>query len=291
MQKHIPVLGEEVIEFLKPLTNQNFIDATVGFGGHAQRILEKTAPRGKLLAIDQDPMALEEAKSNLEKFGERAKFANVNFSELGLIIRQWKVTEVHGILFDLGVSSFQLDSAERGFSFSKDGPLDMRMSRKNPKKAEDIVNHASFSELKEILKKYGEEPFAGKIAAEIVRARAYAPIKSTSQLVGVIAKAIPDRFKGGKTHFATKTFQGLRIAVNDELNALENGLKQALQILSPGGRIAVISFHSLEDRIVKRFFESKMQTLTSKPIYPSEKEISQNPRSRSAKLRAGIKKE
>jgi 16S rRNA (cytosine1402-N4)-methyltransferase len=289
MSKHIPVLPEEVIKQLKPLKNQNFIDATVGFGGHAAKILAKTGPEGKLLAIDQDPIALEEAKSNLEKFSERVSYANVNFSELGLIVRQWPVGEIDGILFDLGVSSFQLDSAERGFSFTKDGPLDMRMSPKISKSAEDIINKASFAEIRKIIGEYGEEPLAGKIASEIVRARAKKPIKSTSELVGVIAKAIPERFKNGRIHFATKTFQGLRIAVNDELGALENGLKQAKQILSPGGRIVVISFHSLEDRIVKRFFESNMEVLTSKPVMASAEEANLNPRSRSAKLRAAIK--
>ncbi len=290
MREHIPVLISETIVALKPEINQNFIDATVGFGGHAQKILEKTGPHGRLLAIDQDPVAIEEAKKNLKNYLGRVEFANVNFSELGLVIRDWKENEVSGILFDLGTSSYQLTSEERGFSLRGDAPLDMRMSPNQTLTAQSIVNKASFQKLKRILQDFGEESFAGKIAKEIVAERARKPILRTEELVNVVGRAVPERFRMGKIHFATKTFQALRIAVNDELNHLENGLKQALQILSPGGRIVVISFHSLEDRIVKRFFESNMEVVTSKPVLASQEEKERNPRSRSAKLRAAIKK-
>lgn len=289
MQQHVPVLVNEAIEYLKPEKNQNFIDATVGFGGHALEILKKTAPNGRLLAIDQDQVAIEESKKYLKKYLNRVDFANVNFAELGLVIRDWKEYKVSGILFDLGVSTFQLTSEERGFSFRGDAPLDMRMSPKIAKTASDIVNSASFQTLKNILKNYGEEPMAGKIASEIVRSRQEKRIEKTSDLVEIIERVVPQKEKHGKIHFATRTFQALRIATNDELNQLESGLKQALTILSPGGRLVVISFHSLEDRIVKRFFANNMKVLTPKPIIASEKEVLANPRSRSAKLRAAIK--
>jgi len=290
MQEHVPVLLKETIAVLNPQSNQNFIDATVGFGGHSREILKKTTPRGRLLAIDQDPVAISVAKKNLKNYIKRVDFAEKNFDELGLIIRDWCVDTVDGILFDLGVSTYQLQSTRRGFSFLGDSPLDMRMSSKTIKTAADVVNKSSFQELKRILQGYGEEPFAGKIASEIIKKRVDKPIMRTGELVEIIGQAIPERFKTGKIHFATKTFQALRIVVNDEIDALENGLKQALQVLSPGGRIAVISFHSLEDRIVKRFFkENNLQILTNKPIVASEEEIQVNPKARSAKLRAAIK--
>jgi len=290
MQKHVPVLVKETIEALGPKSNQNFIDATLGFGGHAEEILKKISPNGKLLGIEQDQNAIEEAKENLEKYTDRVSYANTNFSELGLIIRDWKVERVDGILFDLGVSSYQLDSKSRGFSFNSNAPLDMRMNENSNKTAADIVNKSSFQDIKRILQEYAEESFAGKIASEIVNVRAQKPIKTTFELVDIIKNSIPERFRSGRIHFATKTFQALRIATNDELNVLESGLKQAFQVLSPGGRIAVISFHSLEDRIVKRFLQNNnLQILTNKPIVASEEEIRINPRARSAKLRAAIK--
>ncbi len=290
MPEHIPVLVSEVLESLKPKPNQNFIDATVGFGGHAREILEKTFPEGQLLAIDQDPVAIEEAKKQLKNYLGRVQFAQVNFAELGLVIRDWKVGEIAGILFDLGTSTDQLTSEERGFSFRGDAPLDMRMSPKIQITAAQMINRAKFQELKRILKDYGEEPWAAKIAAEIVKARAQKPITRTAELVEIVSRVIPLRFQTGRIHWATKTFQAFRIATNDELKVLESGLKQALPILSPGGRIVVISFHSLEDRIVKRFFrENNLTLLTRKPITASIEEIQANPRSRSAKLRAAIK--
>jgi len=291
MQGHIPVLSREVIKYLAPQKDQNFIDATVGLGGHAKMILEKTSPKGKLLAIDQDPVAIEEAQKNLKNYGNRITFINSNFDEIGLLVRKWPVSEIFGILFDLGTSSYQL-SSERGFSFQQNNPLDMRMSPNINLTAEKIINQWPAEKIRQIIWQYGEEPMAAAIAREIVTARKARPIRTTGELVKVIEKAIHLRERTKrKMHFATLTFQALRIAVNDELRALENGLKQALQILSPGGRIVVISFHSLEDRIVKQFFRGNpnLEILTPKPVAPSEKEIDDNPRARSAKLRAARK--
>ncbi|MBM2821112.1 MAG: Ribosomal small subunit methyltransferase [Candidatus Berkelbacteria bacterium] len=297
---HIPVLTNETIENLAPHQNENFIDATCGFGGHAKLILEKTTPDGKLLAIDQDIVALENAKKNLDEFGERVSFAHSNFDNLGLIIREWKVQEVNGVLFDLGVSTYQLTSSERGFSFlprgkagNQDSILDMRMSPESQKlSAQEIVNKWAENDLKSILKKYGEEPFAAKIAQAIVFERKKQPIIYTNQLVEVIKKALPPQYRiNRQKHFATSTFRTLRMTVNNELKVLESGLKQGLQILSPGGRMVVISFHSLEDRIVKNFFRDNpnLKVVTNKPVIASEEEINNNPKARSAKLRCAIK--
>ena len=291
-REHIPVLTGEVIDCLAPRKNGNFIDATCGFGGHAKLILKKTSPDGKLLAIDQDIIALEKAEENLKDFSGRVTFINKNFSDLGLIIRDWPIKKIHGILFDLGVSTYQLTSAERGFSFNIDAPLDMRMSPNSQKiSAQDIVNKWDERSLKKILKSFGEEPFASRIACEIVKARQNQPIENTNELVAIIKRAMPPGYRASrKKHFATSTFRALRMTVNNELEVLENGLKQAVQILSPGGRLVVISFNSLEDRIVKNFFRgSSLKILTPKPVTASDEEVKNNPKARSAKLRASIK--
>ncbi|KKQ18868.1 MAG: Ribosomal RNA small subunit methyltransferase H [Berkelbacteria bacterium GW2011_GWA1_36_9] len=292
MIKHIPVLPDETIQYLAPSKNQNFIDATCGFGGHSGLILKKNGPKGRLLAIDQDKVALYVAQKNLKNFSSRVDFVQSNFTKLGLIIRSWHVPRIDGILFDLGVSTYQLKSPGRGFSFSEDSELDMRMAPEaQTLSAKEIVNSWSEKKLKEIFQKYGEEQYAGKIAQVIVKTRTQKPISTTSELVEIIKKATPPKYRTEMDkHFATKIFQALRIAVNDELKALESGLKQALQILSHGGRLVVISFHSLEDRIVKNFFrENNLEILTPKPIVASQKEIIQNPSARSAKLRVAIK--
>lgn len=286
-------MAKEVIRYLAPHPNEDFIDATVGFGGHAEKILEKTAPGGKLLVLDQDSIALEQAKKNLEKFNQRVTFVNQNFSQLGLVIRSWDVKKIDGIFFDLGVSTYQLQTPERGFSFNVASRLDMRMDPHRQRlTAEEIINNWSGSFLKRIFKEFGEEPFASKIAREIVKARSHHLIEKTDELVEIIKKAMPPKYRFSRTkHFATSTFRALRMAVNDELKVLESGLKQAIQILSPGGRLVVISFHSLEDRIIKKFFAENehLKVLTPKPIIASVKEITNNPKARSAKLRAAIK--
>jgi len=291
--QHTPVLTKELIENLSPLPNENFIDATLGFGGHARLILEKTSPSGKLLGIDQDINALEEAKTRLKDFGGRVTFVKANFNELGLLVRPWE-KEIHGIVLDLGVSTYQLTDATRGFTFSKDAPLDMRMDQDNNNlTAAQVANKFSEKELAKIIFEFGEERFSRQIAAQIVDSRRIKPIETTLQLVEVIRRAIPASNRvEQKIHFATRTFQALRIYVNSELDYLKNVLPQAVQILSPGGRIAVIAFHSLEDRIVKHFFAENdlLEVLTRKPVSATSEEMHLNPNSRSAKLRVAMKR-
>ena len=293
MIKHTPVMTREVIKFLAPSSSKNFIDATCGFGGHSRLILRKTEPRGKLLAIDQDAVALNEAKKNLKNFSGRVTFIKSNFTDLGLVIRLWKVSRVDGILFDLGVSTYQLKAADRGFSFNMDAELDMRMAPDATRlTAKDIVNQWSRRDLRKILFEFGEEPHASAIAREIVYWRRIKPVLKTNELVSIVKRALPPGFRATrKRHFATATFRALRMAVNSELENLESGLKQAEKILSPGGRLVVISFHSLEDRIVKNFFRTteSLKVLTPKPVMASAKEVQKNPSARSGKLRAATK--
>lgn len=287
--KHIPVLTVELLNALAPQRNENFIDATLGTGGHAFKILEKTAPNGKLLGIDWDDSALTEAQEKLNKFGERVSFAHANFTQLGLLIRQWKVKTVNGIYFDLGPSTDKLKAP--GTSFLTDAPLDMRQDLNQKITAKDIVNKYSEKEIREILFS-GEEKFARQIAKKITVERQKYQIETTLQLVEIIKKAIPPKNRyEGKTHFATDTFRALRIKVNRELENFREVLPQAVSIVSSGGKIAVITFHSLEDRIVKNYFRDNehLKVLTEKPISASEEEIAQNPPSRSAKLRVAQK--
>jgi 16S rRNA (cytosine1402-N4)-methyltransferase len=289
---HIPALQKEILKYLEPEPNQNFIDATVGEGGHALAILERVSPSGKVLGIDWSPEIIENCKLKIRSFKKRVILICDNFVNLKEIVKREKFLAVSGILFDLGMSSWHLKESGRGFSFLKNEPLDMRYSPQNLLTAEKIVNYWSKSEIEKILREYGEEQFARKIAEKIIETRTK-PIKTTFQLVAVIKKAVPSKYQHRKIHFATRTFQALRITVNDELNNLEKALPQALAILKPEGRLAIISFHSLEDRIVKKFFRKQDSTslkiLTKKPIRPEKKEIKINPRARSAKLRAAIK--
>lgn len=292
--KHTPVLQQEVINLLAPKPNQNFIDATLGLGGHAKEILKKIGPKGKLLGIEWDELALEKAKENLAEFGDHFQYYNGNFTELGLIVRDWKIKEINGILIDLGPSTYQLTDETRGFTFQKDAPLDMRQDRSQKITAADIVNRYSEKEIRDILYD-GEERFAKQIARKIVENRKV-PIETTFQLIEIIKNATPpsyrfDRHKHASRHFATGTFRSLRMEVNQELDNLKKVLPQAVSILSPGGRLGVISFHSLEDRIVKHFFQDSidLEILTKKPIIATEEEIENNPSARSAKLRASIK--
>lgn len=293
---HIPVLQKEVIKYLDPKPNENFIDCTIGSGGHTFLILEAIEPNGKVLAIDQDPEILKDTKYRIQntKYRNRVILVCDSFVNLKEIVKREKFRSVAGILFDLGMSSWHLAESGRGFSFLKNEPLDMRYSIKNPLAAEKVVNYWSGPEIEKILKEFGEERFAKNIAKEIVRERKLNTIKTTSQLVKIIERAIPYKYQRQRIHFATRTFQALRIAVNDELNNLEKALPQAIEVLRSGGHLAVISFHSLEDRIVKNFLKEKnkenlIEILTKKPIRPDPKEIEINPRSRSSKLRAAIK--
>ncbi len=302
---HIPVLQKEVLQYLNPKPNDNFIDATCGEAGHTLAILERNGPEGKILGIDADPNQIENCKLKIENFKKRVILVADNFANLKEIVKRTKFEPVAGILFDLGFSSWHLEESKKGFSFLKDEPLDMRYNLQNPLTAEKIINQWPEVEIEKILKEFGEERFSRRIAKEIIKARKVKPIKSTFQLVEVIKRAFPSKYRFKRIprrkafgflrgrHFATRTFQALRIAVNDELNNLENALPQAWEILEPFGRLVVISFHSLEDRIVKNFYRNQssidLKVLTKKPIRPTVKEIKINPRSRSAKLRAAIK--
>lgn len=305
---HVPVLMREVLEALNPRPGQWFIDGTVGTGGHAQAILEATAPDGRLLGLDADPFALEVARQRLRIYRDRVYLIHTNFVDLAEVARNCGFFPVHGVLLDLGVSSLQLETAERGFSFQTEGPLDMRYDPRSPVTAYTLVNNLTEEELAELLYRFGEERRSRAIARAIRAAR---PITTTTQLAEVITRAVGGR-RGTRLHPATRTFQALRIAVNNELEALTRVLPSAVSVLAPGGRLAVVSFHSLEDRIVKGFFaqEAKdcicpptsypmqctcghratLRIITRKPIVASSEEIKTNVRARSAKLRVAERK-
>ncbi|MEK7105428.1 MAG: 16S rRNA (cytosine(1402)-N(4))-methyltransferase RsmH [Patescibacteria group bacterium] len=280
---HIPVLANEVMHWLDPMPNQTFVDGTVGLGGHAKLILEKTGPNGKLIAFDRDANNLAQAKKNLAKFGERVTFIHDSYGTLKQQLYDLGVTQVDGILLDLGFSSVHIEDPTRGFSFQSEGPLDMRYDTRSGITAEEIVNTWSVGELGSIFRKYGEERHAHKIAERIVEARQIKRIQTTVELANIIGK------RTGPLHPATRVFQALRIAVNNELGELEQTLPQTLDTLAVGGRLAVISFHSLEDRPVKQFMKAhqgkELAILTKRPLTATEEKIKINPRSRSAKLR------
>ncbi|PIY97260.1 MAG: 16S rRNA (cytosine(1402)-N(4))-methyltransferase [Candidatus Kerfeldbacteria bacterium CG_4_10_14_0_8_um_filter_42_10] len=308
---HRPVLLNEVIQYLEPRSNQNFIDATVGGGGHAERILELTAPQGILLGFDLDPQALVIAEQRLKKFKERVRLFQANFTEIKKII--YGESEIHkfnGFLLDLGISSYQLGSESRGFSFQTNGLLDMRLGPTvNNLTAAVILNEWAEGKIIRILKELGEERYSQEIAKAITAKRKREKFHNTKQLVEIVESVYQNKPKPHKIHPATKTFQALRIAVNGELDNLRTVLPQALELLLPKGRMATISFHSLEDRIVKQFFrqeakdclcppefpvcrcghQKQLRILTKKVIKPSREEIKQNHRARSAKLRAAEK--
>ncbi len=289
--RHKPVLLDEVIEFMRPYEGGIFVDATVGLGGHAVKIAESMKGKGLLIGIDLDEKSLDLAAEQLKEYGKMVILRKGNFRDIKGIIEGEGITEVDGVLFDLGLSSYQIDDPERGFSFSRQGPLDMRFNMEGSITAFNIVNTYPEKRIREIIKTYGEEKRAAAIAKAIVRGRAAAPIRTTTELSEIIRSAVR---RSGRIHPATKTFQALRIFVNDELNNLTKGIEGAVSILRGGGRICVISFHSLEDRIVKNLFKKKasegvLKIITKKPITPSETELAENPRSRSAKLRVAEK--
>ena len=280
---HIPVLSQEVITGLNIQPGEHYLDLTVGGGGHSRLILE-TAEDVKITAVDQDEDALNAAKENLSEFGNRVKFIHSNFANY-----QFPENTYHGILADLGVSSYHLDNPERGFSFRNTANLDMRMNQQQSLTAGDIINEWDEQELADIFFKYGEERLSRRIARRIIEKR---PFDTTTELANAIAYSVPPKYRHGRIHPATRVFQALRIAVNDELKALETLIEKAPNALIPGGRIAIISFHSLEDRPVKHGLRNSplLRILTKKPIIATEEEIKQNPRSRSAKLRIAEKK-
>jgi 16S rRNA (cytosine1402-N4)-methyltransferase len=270
------------------------MDCTVGYAGLAARILEQSSPGGVLIGIDRDEQALNAAQAHLHGFDGLVHLRKGNFADLKAHLSFFGISTVDGVVFDLGVSSPQLADAGRGFSFLADGPLDMRMDQSTGQTAAELVQALSEGELADVIYEFGEERYARRIARVIARERRRRRIETTGQLVALIEQAVPAGYRHGRIHCATRTFQALRIAVNRELEAVEPALRQAADVLAPGGRLCAISFHSLEDRIVKNTFRSVAQDprasfriLTKKPITPSEAESRRNPRARSAKLRAG----
>ena len=289
--QHLPVLLQEVVEFLNCQAGRIYVDGTVGSGGHAEAILERSSPTGKLIGLDWDEKAIARAWKRLAPYGNRVELRQENYRNLKSVIESLSLDGVDGILLDLGVSTEQLEDQERGFSFRWEGPLDMRMGREMKITAKDLLQRFSLPELSETLRKYGEERWARRIAKGIVRRRQIKAISTTRELVGVIEKSIPASSRRGRIHPATRTFQALRIAVNGELENLQDFLDQCPDLLHPGGRLCIISFHSLEDRVVKDQFRrwSSFRILTPKPVIPSPEAVFLNPRARSAKLRAAEK--
>jgi len=284
---HEPVLVREVVEGLALRTGQIAVDLTAGSGGHAERLLEAVGSRGQLVAMDRDPEAIERCRERLRETRNGVHLKKASFSELGEVLSKLKLEKVHAILMDLGLSREQLELTGRGFSFMREGPLDMRMDPELPFSAADVVRDLAEEELADIFWHYGEERFSRRIARRIVRERQNNPITTTKRLADVVTSAIGRR---GKIHPATKVFQALRIHVNDELKQIETVLPMAVDKLYSGGRLAVIAYHSLEDRIVKHFFKqqkesNKISWINKKPIVPERSEIERNPSARSAKLR------
>ncbi|MCP3981636.1 MAG: 16S rRNA (cytosine(1402)-N(4))-methyltransferase RsmH [bacterium] len=303
---HEPVLLPETLELLAPRSDAVFVDGTLGAGGHAEALLEATSPNGRVLGIDRDTAALELARARLARFGDRFVGLHGEHADLRELVRQQGLDAVDGVLLDLGVSSMQLDDPGRGFSFRADGPLDMRMDTTTGRTAAELVAETDGAELKRILRDYGEERQAGRIARAIVRARDERPIATTAELAELVARVLGPAARRFKIHPATRTFQALRIAVNCELDRLEAAVHDAVLLLRPTGRVVVLAYHSLEDRIVKHTLrglaercncpprlpvcgcgrENIVRLLTGKPTRPSDEEIARNPRSRSARLRA-----
>lgn len=293
MSKHIPVLLKQAVEGLDLQKGDVFLDATLGGGGHSEEVFRRFGADVTLAGIDADQTAVEVATSRLELLGAKTKYAVLNFRNIEKVKDLLGLPKVSKILFDLGWNSMQFEEGGRGFSFQKDEPLYMTL-QSDPESATftayDVVNNWEEQNIADVIFGYGEEKFSRKIAKAIVASRASGPIKTSSALAEIIKNAVPLFYRFGRLHPATKTFQAIRIAVNDELNTLSEGLSKAFEILEPSGRIVVISFHSLEDRIVKNFFkkldeEGRGQILTKKPITADDQEVEQNPRSRSAKLR------
>lgn len=292
---HIPVMVGEVLRFLSPVSGGIYLDCTLGTGGHAEAILKASEPDGVVIGIDMDEEALTLAKMRLSRFGARFKLIYGNFKDAEWLMKGMNIEGLNGVLLDLGISSLQIEDSKRGFSFMRDGPLDMRMDRKISVTAEEIINTWQIEKIERILKEYGEEPFARRIAKRIGEYRQKNRISTTSELREIIHSAVPSRVRfRHRIDPATKSFQALRIAVNSELENLRTFLDSALDLILRGGRMVIISYHSLEDRIVKnKFREWKssglFKILTPEVVVPSEKEKMNNPRSRSAKLRAGEK--
>ena len=306
---HRSVLLDECMEGLSIRPDGTYIDGTAGGAGHSSEIARRLGEGGRLIALDQDETAVRVATERLSVFGERARVVKSNFCELGSVCDSLGIESIDGLLLDLGVSSYQLDTAERGFSYQADAPLDMRMDTSKPLTAKTVVNEYSEEQIRRILFEYGEERFSSRIASNIVRARERSVIETTGELVDIIKRSIPASSRDGGHHPAKRSFQALRIEVNAELDVIAPAIKSAVRLLNKGGRIAIITFHSLEDRIVKQAFadlasgctcprnfpvcvcgkKPQVKVITRKPILPSAEELEENPRSRSAKLRVAEK--
>lgn len=291
-EQHIPVLAREVLEWLAPETGKLYVDGTLGLGGHTGLILKQSAPAGQVIGFEWDQQAAQLAADRLADFGNRLQLVQHSYADMVTQCRALGVEQVDGILVDLGVSSLQLDSPERGFSFRDDAPLDMRMGSSLQVTAAQLVNSLKKDELADIFYNYGEERQARRIAKFIVEARLEGPIKSTRELAEIVRRSIPAKYHPKKIHVATKVFQALRIAVNREFDNLVKLLTDTPELLVPGARVCIITFHSLEDRIVKQAFinNTALRVLTKKPIQSTAAEMKMNPRSRSAKLRVAEKK-
>ena len=302
---HEPVMLRECLDALRIRPDGIYVDGTMGGAGHSGEIAKVLEPTGKLIGIDQDEDAIRAASKRLAPYEDRVIIVRDNFRNIRQVMNEKNITHADGILLDLGVSSYQIDNPERGFSYMQDAPLDMRMDRRGSVTAADIVNGLPEKELSRILRDFGEEHFAGSIAAKIVREREKAPIRTTGELVRIIRSSIPKKFQDVGGHPAKRTFQAIRIALNDELAAVEDAIDDMIDLLADGGRLCIITFHSLEDRIVKNAFrrnehpctcppdfpvcvcgkKPKGKVITKKPILPGDEEMERNPRAKSAKLR------
>ncbi|MDD5730185.1 MAG: 16S rRNA (cytosine(1402)-N(4))-methyltransferase RsmH [Candidatus Omnitrophica bacterium] len=291
---HTPVMLKETLDYLNLGPGKIIVDATIGTGGHSRAIMERILPGGRLIGIDRDQESLDVARSRLSDFAGHCDFVYGNFAELDKILSSLGVKKIDGIVFDLGISSFQMGNPERGFSFQYEGPLDMRMDRNSYISAYDLVNNLNEEEISTLLWTYGQERWHNRIARYLVHEREKHPIATTSELADIIVKAIPYRYRGHRIHPATRTFQAVRIAVNRELEALEASVENAVGFLNETGRICVISFHSLEDRAIKLTFRrlraaGAVEIITPKPLTPGAEETGANPSSRSAKFRVAEK--
>jgi len=292
---HTPVMVEEVLEYLNPRPGQVIVDATIGTAGHSERILECIRPAGRLIGIDRDEDSLAVARERLRKYADSCEFVYGNFMDIADILKRLNIKKADGIIFDLGISSFQLDDPQRGFSFQYEGPLDMRLDRNSYISAYDLVNNLNEDEISDLLWFFGQERWHNRIARSLVRERQHHPIATTSELSQIVVSAIPHRYRHYRIHPATRTFQAVRIAVNRELETLKVAIERAVEVLAKKARMCVISFHSLEDRIAKHSFREfssrgEITIITPKPLVPSLSEVEMNPSSRSAKMRVAERK-
>jgi 16S rRNA (cytosine1402-N4)-methyltransferase len=288
---HIPVLQSEVLEWLQPKNEGLYVDGTLGLGGHTQALLEKSMPAGRVIGFEWDEDAAAKASERLSGYSGRLQIVRASYADLLTELEKLHVETIDGLIADLGVSSLQLDQAERGFSFKADHALDMRMDRRRPVTAASLIAQLSEEQLADIFYHYGEERQARRIARFLVEARQEEPVATTGRLAAIVATAVPRKYHPPKVHVATKVFQALRIAVNGELDNLTKLLATAPAVLAKGARVCIITFHSLEDRMVKQAFlqNAQYEVLTKRPITPSSEEIQQNPRARSAKLRVAMR--